>query len=483
MSISGTVASALSGLTAAARAAELVSSNVANARTEGYARRTLELAPRTVGASGQGVQVVAVLRATDPIVTGDRRLAQAGAAERQTRADFLSGIESLLGSPEEQGSISARIAGFDATLIEAASRPDADTRLSAVLDSARGVIRHLSATATEVQRARENADGQIWASVRQINDALTGIAAFNAQIVSLNSTDRDTSALMDQRQRLIDGIAPLIPLREVDRGQGQIALYSAGGAVMIDGNRPAQLGFTPAGVVTAEMTLASGALSGMTVNGRPVAMTEGGPLSGGALSARFALRDSLAPGVQTQLDTLARDLVERFADPALDPTLTPGNPGLFTDLGGPFLAANAAGLSTRLRLNPAVDPSQGGQLWRLRDGVEAATPGPTGNSRLLVALHEALNAPRPPTTGGATARSHAVLAAQIVSGVASGRLSAEAEASYSTARADALRVLELENGVDTDRELQNLLMIEQAYAANARVLQTVDEMIKLLLGG
>ncbi len=482
MSISGTVASALSGLTAAARAAELVSSNVANARTEGYARRTLEIAPRTVGASGQGVQVVAVLRATDPIVTGDRRLAEAGAAERQTRVDFLSNIESLLGSPEQAGSISARIAAFDATLIEAASRPDADTRLSAVLDSARGIIRNLSATATEVQRARENADGQIGASVRQINDALTGIAAFNAQIVSLSSTDRDTSALMDQRQRLIDSIAPLIPLREVERGQGQIALYSAGGAVLIDGNRPAQLGFTPAGVVTAEMTLASGALSGLTLNGRSIAATEGGPLSGGALSAQFALRDSVAPGVQAQLDTLARDLVERFADPALDTTLSPGNPGLFTDLGGPFLAANEAGLSTRLRLNASVDPSQGGQLWRLRDGVEATTPGPTGNSRLLVALQEALNAPRAPTSGGGGPRSHSVLAAQIASGVASGRLSAETEASYSTARADALRVLELENGVDTDRELQNLLVIEQAYAANARVLRTVDEMIQLLLG-
>ena len=483
MSISGTVASALSGLTAAARAAEIVSSNVANARTEGYARRSLELAPRNVGASGQGVQVVAVLRATDPVITGDRRLAEAGAAERQTRADFYSNIESLLGSPEETGSISARIAAFDASLIEAASRPDADTRLSAVLDAARGILRNLSAAATEVQRARETADGQIGASVRQINDALAGIASFNSQILSLNSTGRDASALMDQRQRLIDGISPLVPLREVDRGNGLIALYSVGGAVLIDGDRPAQLGFTPAGVVTAEMTLASGALSGLTVNGRPVATGDPGPLSGGKLSSQFALRDSVAPGVQAQLDTLARDLVERFADPGVDTTLTPGNPGLFTDLGGAFVAANEPGLSSRLRLNPAVDPAQGGQLWRLRDGMQATAPGLTGNSRLLVALHDALNAPRQPTGGtGAGARSHAVLAAQIVSGVAAGRLTAETEASYSTARADALRVLELENGVDTDRELQDLLTIEKAYAANARVLQTVDQMIQLLLG-
>ena len=484
MSISGTIASALSGLTVAARAAEVVSSNVANARTAGYARRTLEIAPRAVGATGRGVQVVAVVRATDPIVTGDRRLAEAGAAERQTRADFLSGIESLLGSPEEAGSITARIAAFDASLIEAASRPDADTRLTAVLDSARGIMRNLSAAATEVQRARENADGQIGASVRQINDALTGVAALNAQILSLGSTGRDTSALMDQRQTLIDGISPLIPLREVDRGQGQVALYTLGGAVLIDGIRPAQLGFTPAGVITAEMTQASGALSGLTVNGRAITTTEGGPLSGGRLSSQFALRDGLAPGVQAQLDTLARDLVDRFADPAVDTTLNPGDPGLFTDLGSAFDPANEAGLSMRLALNAAVDPSAGGALWRLRDGMQATVPGPTGNSRLLVALQASLNDARPPTSGSAASgpRSHAVLAAQIISGVAAGRLTAETEASYSTARTDALRLLELENGVDTDRELQDLLSIENAYAANARVLQTVDEMMQLLLG-
>ena len=39
----------------------------------------------------------------------------------------------------------------------------------------------------------------------------------------------------------------------------------------------------------------------------------------------------------------------------------------------------------------------------------------------------------------------------------------------------------LETGVDTDRELQNLLIIEQAYAANARVLETIDQMIQRLM--
>ena len=37
------------------------------------------------------------------------------------------------------------------------------------------------------------------------------------------------------------------------------------------------------------------------------------------------------------------------------------------------------------------------------------------------------------------------------------------------------------SAVDMDQELQSLLLIEQSYAANARVIQTIDEMIQRLL--
>ncbi|MDZ4136964.1 MAG: flagellar basal body rod C-terminal domain-containing protein, partial [Paracoccaceae bacterium] len=210
----------------------------------------------------------------------------------------------------------------------------------------------------------------------------------------------------------------------------------------------------------------------------------GGPLAGGSLAANFALRDDLAPEAQTRLDAVARDLVERFSDPALDPTRAPGAAGLFTDAGVGFLPANEPGLSQRLRLNSAVDPAQGGAVWRLRDGLGAATPGPLGESSLLTSLQNVLGQARQPASGGFApgARSLSALAGQMASGVASARLSAETEASFATARSSAMKILELQTSVDTDRELQDLLAIENSYAANAKVVQTVDDMIQILLG-
>ncbi|MGB8811953.1 MAG: flagellar hook-associated protein FlgK [Paracoccaceae bacterium] len=483
MTISSTLTSSMSGLTAASRAAELVSSNIANAMTEGYGRRDLQLGSIVLGGSGQGVRVTGVTRAVDQALLSDRRIAEAGAGDRDARAAFLSGLEAALGTPETEGSLGARIAAFDASLIEAAGRPESQTRLTNVLDSARNLTAHIGAASDQIQAARTDADNQIALQVGKLNTTLAKVAEMNTQITAHTGAGRDASALMDQRQQLIDQIATIVPLREVNRDHGQIALYTTGGASLLDG-RPATFGFTGVGQVTPDMTLASGALSGLTLNGRPVTTDSSGLLAGGTLAAHFAVRDELAPNAQTSLDAVARDLVERFADPALDATRAPGDPGLFTDAGAAFLPTNEIGLAQRMSVNAAVDPAQGGAVWRLRDGLGAAAPGTSGNSALLSALQETLVAQRIPVSGGFLSGTHSFssLGADMLSGVASSRLSADAEASFATARATTLKEQDMQNGVDTDQELQKLLLIEQAYSANVRVMQTVDDMINTLLG-
>ena len=78
MTLSASLSSALSGLTAASRAAEVVSSNVANAMTEGYGRREVSLSARMIGRTGNGVMVNGVVRMTSMVAVGDRRPATGG---------------------------------------------------------------------------------------------------------------------------------------------------------------------------------------------------------------------------------------------------------------------------------------------------------------------------------------------------------------------------------------------------------------------
>ena len=484
MSLSVTLSSALSGLQANARAAEIVSTNVANARTDGYGRREIELAARSLGGTGSGVRVAGILRASDQVLLSDRRIAEADAAAQGISAAYHAKIEATLGTPEDANALGKKIEAFDSALLAAASRPDSEPRLADVFRSARDLATHLSDATRVVQDERARADGRIAASVVHLNDTLAKVAELNGRILKQVAADRDASPLMDQRQQLIDGIAGIVPLREINRDNGQIALVTTGGAVLLDG-RPATFGFTPVGTVTADMSIESGALSGITMNGKPISFRDGtGKLDGGTLAADMKLRDRDAPRTQGQLDGLARELIGRFADPAVDGTLAAGAPGLFTDAGGAFDIATEIGLAGRLTANAAADPDKGGALWRLRDGLGAPVPGAPGAAALLTRLRGALTARTEPASGGFTAglRSFAALSSDALSQASAARVGAESAQSFATAKYGLLRGDELSQGVDSDREVQDLLQIEQAYAANAKVIKAVDDMIQTLLG-
>jgi flagellar hook-associated protein 1 FlgK len=207
------------------------------------------------------------------------------------------------------------------------------------------------------------------------------------------------------------------------------------------------------------------------------------PLQGGSLDALFQVRDELAVSAQQDVDAIARDLIERFADPAVDPTLAPGAPGLFTDGGDPLDPLSETGLAGRIEITALVDPQQGGEVWRVRTGLGATGPGDPGAADLILALSDALNDPRVVASGSSSSspRTASDLASDFLSRIGTQRQAADGNVTYAAAKWEAIRTLELEGGVDTDEELQKLLVIENAYAANARVIQTVDEMLDLLL--
>lgn len=483
MSISSSLSNALSGLTAAARMADIVSSNTANAMTEGYVRRELSLASQSLGGNGAGVKIVGVTRNVNEYVLQDRRLADAAAENATIRADFYTRLETAIGDPETQGSLSSRMANFENALIEAASLPSSQTRLNAVFSAAGALSDHFNSMSKEVQQIRTEADHSIADMVDGLNQALTQIDELNAEIVAQRASGNDATALMDQRQGLVDRVSQIVPVRQVARDHDQISLYTTGGAILLEGN-PAVIGFEETGIVTAGMTHSGGPLSGLTLNGMAISSSDQGVLGGGALGAMFAVRDELAPGVQTQLDAAARDLIERFADPAVDPTLASGDAGLFTDNGAAFDPLNETGLAGRISINALVDPAAGGDVTRLRDGLGATTPGAVGDSTLLTALQDALTTTRVPGSGdfGGAMRDASGVAAELLSQVSGSRLSAETVESYNVARQETLTEMSLADGVDTDYELQMLLKVEQAYAANARVIQAMDELMQQILG-
>ena len=484
MSITSALNNSVTGLNAASKSAEIISSNVANALTEGYGKREVILSARSLGGAGAGVQIDAIQRNVDQLVLHDRRQAEAGFAYADSRASFLSKMTELVGVPVDATSLNGYISRFEVSLIEAGSRPDLAARLEGVSFAASQLVGKINSAADGIQTARQNADLEINALVQNLNSSLAQLERLNADIVSLSGRGRDISALLDRRQTVVDRISSIVPVQTLERDNGRIALLTNGGVLLIDHAAPTvEFSVTP--IITPDMSIQSGGLSGLSIDGSAIqTQSTLSPIAGGSLAAAFETRDELAVQAQMDLDAFARDLIERFEEPGLDPTLTVGSASVFTDNGAPLDAMDTVGLANRLGLNALLDLDQGGDATRWRDGLGATGPGDVGNAAQLNSFASALSDSRAPidTTITATSRSASGLAEELASLFSRREVSAEATSAFAQSQLQSLEELEASGGVNTDEELQRLLLIEQAYAANARVIQVVDDLLELLMG-
>ena len=481
MSLSSAMSNALSGLTATTRATEVVSTNIANKSVAGYARRELETSSRAY-ANG-GVKIDGVQRQLNAGLLADNRLAQAASSQSGTVATFHAAIESAFGTADDKASLTSMLTAFDTALTSASARPDSDVRLNAVLDAAGALTTKIQAVAASITEARGTADKTIAKNVGNLNDTLDQVAELNRQITVLTARGEDASPLIDARQAAIDEIATIVPIQEVARENGRVALFTKGGATLLDGTVPARLGFQPANGMASDMSVGNGALSRLSLNGKTLSDGEMSMFAGGTLAANFEIRDNVAPAYQTKIDAFAREVYTRFADPALDGTLTAGAAGLFTDAQSAFAPGNETGLANRIAVNSSVDPAQGGELWRIRAGVNATGPGSSGDATLIRAMGAALTDTRVPSSPAtsSTARSMLLFASDLTSGASSLRIRADANALQDQTRAQSLNTALLAQGVDTDTEMEALLSLEKAYAANAKVFQTVNDMLDDIL--
>jgi flagellar hook-associated protein 1 FlgK len=478
--LSSAISAAKSGLQVSSLRAEIAASNVANATTPGYVRRSVTLSEATAGGQGNGVTSNGITRAQDTAVKAARRELTSDVSQANVLASTWKSISSRIGDTANGEGLFKTFSDFETALSRSVAAPESSSTASALLTAARNITSELKSLSGTVSTQRVEADREIAEGVRAVNSALKQVESLNVRLSGANRTSPEAAALMDERQRVLDAIAEYIPVQTIERDYGKVDIMTPEGVFLLAGNART-IEFTPTPTFGLNQTIANGALSGITVDGTEITpgASSFGAVSSGVLGALFTLRDQELPDLSDQLDTIAGNLISRLSDDAIDPTKTPGDPGLFidTDPGG------GSGLAGRISLNAAIDPQQGGAIWRLRDGLGAAAPGNAGNQSILKGLFDAFTAIQSVTANGFQGGYSATgMAAQISSLAGQARVSHEA--ALSSSQAQFVILLEAERsatGVNIDSQLQDLLLIEQSYAANARVIEVAGKMINTLM--
>ncbi|MEO1322123.1 MAG: flagellar hook-associated protein FlgK [Pseudomonadota bacterium] len=480
MSITSALLSARSGLSAVGAQADIVATNVANASTPGYVRRSITLNEIILGGETAGVQVGGVVRAVDERLTVERQRLASDYSQAEVLSSTWGSLSQRIGDDVENSMLFQHMTGLEEALANAVQSPESTTLANEVVLTANNLVGEFNALSAVITQERQRADQDIAATVDALNAALLKVEQLNESIAGVDRTTSQAAALFDERGRVLDEIATYLPIQTFPRDSGTIDVLTIEGVYLLGGTAK-EVEFTPTSTVAPGITLANGTLSGLSVDGAditPGAVTFGA-VSSGSLAALFTLRDVDLTELETQLDTMAQDLIDRFSDPTLDPTNPAGSPGLFLDSN----TAAGEGVAGRLQLNALVDPDQGGASWRLRDGLGATTQGPPGDRTILSNLAGAFDTVRSINTvglqGGFTARD---LVAQLGTLAGQKRIQNESVLSSTTVQFEAAQRAEVaKNGVDIETEMQQLIIIEQAYAANARVIEVVNQLIQELI--
>lgn len=469
MSISSAFNSASSGLRVTEARADMVASNIANASTAGYTRRE----GTQVSSGGTGGQTVdlRMARQVDERLATISRGASAQLGQANVTGEVLRGYLSTLGDIGDEISPAARMADFQAGLDLLANNPSSASVQADVLARADTLVRSLNTASNALESSRTQAAASFQSAATEVNSALSDIANLNAQLRGQSIGSPSFSGLMDEMNMRLDALGSQMDFQSRWESSGTLTLFTAGGTELVSGTDAARLTVdTQSGALFADGT----------------DITPNQPGNRGITSGRMAglsqMLSTVIPQMKLQQDELARGLVESFQD--ADSSLTAGQPGLFTDGGAAFDPAQSDGLAGRLGINANVRPETGGALWRLRDGMSAATPGDAGATAQINAFIGAFDTARPIATAAGLGSSARLgdLASSMVGAQHNIRVSADSQAGTASIRLatfeDGRSMVE---GVNIDTELQKLLEIEQSYGANSQVLSSLSDMIDTLL--
>ncbi|WP_132255046.1 flagellar hook-associated protein FlgK [Methylobacterium segetis] len=319
---------ATAGLQAMQAAIGIVSQNVANAGTAGYVRRTLT--PVSMGAGNNGVAVGTVARTFDEAALKQLRLETAGAAYTSVKADVISQIDKLYGTPGSSTALDGILNTFTQALQTLAANTNSTAARTTVVQTAATLAGQIGSIANSVQELRSGVESRLGTETRAASDLLSSIADLNIKATS-TSDDATRAAILDQRDQQITQLSSYFDVKTVAQRDGTVSVLTTSGVTLVDRGLSATLTFDGRGTLDAKAAYASdpskrgvGTITATTPGGAVIDLGEPGTLRSGTLAAEFELRDTILPQAQRQLDDLAGGLARALTDQTVSATASAG---------------------------------------------------------------------------------------------------------------------------------------------------------------
>jgi len=464
----------IKALQAQQRALDVTSHNIANANTQGYSRQdvimetTVPIKTRE-GYIGTGVDVKEIRRIRDQFVDTQIRTENKVLGEWETKSDLLSKVEMIINEPSDN-SLSSIMDQYWESWQQLSKNPESAAARGVVVQSGVNMADTFAQIDRMLSELQADINSGINSTVAEINSISKQIADLNEQIVKAEMDGAKANDLRDKRDLLVEQLSELIPLDAVEDQYGAITI-TAGGATLVSSSYVGSMIFTDDGSDPTQARLEwINKYTGNTIG--PVNIT------GGKLKGYLDMRDEEIAGIKDELSTLAAKIAEEVnalhsAGSGLNNT-TGIEPGLDffvkKDVTKPFGADN-------ITVNQTIIDDL--------NCIAASTASPVieGDSSNALAIAQLKNKlTMNPTLTGDNRATFDDYYNSIVAQLGIDAREAERMYDNQTLLVDQLlNRRESVSGVSLDEEMANMIKYQHSYTAAARVINTMDEMLDLIV--
>jgi flagellar hook-associated protein 1 len=445
-SLNASLAIALSGLSAEQGALEATTNNVANVNTPGYSRQVPNLVssdpvvidPLTLGT---GVTLESITSVRDPIL--ESSIQQESQTQGQLGAQVSALQQTQVNFTTSTSDIGTEITNFFNSINQLSASPADLSVRQGVLTAADNLAASFNSTANNLTQQQTSLDQNVVQTVGQINQLSQQIAQLNGKISHLEGEGESAGSFVDQRQQAIDQLSSLVDVSVIP-SDNSLILTTANGTPLVMGTQSFQLQTQPNAAGLHEVYA-----QGVDITSQ---------ITSGQLGGTLQVRDQQIPGIQNQLDTLAAGLANEVNGVQAAGYDLNGKAG--TNL---FNPPPAGGTGDAASLAVAItDPAL---IAASSDG----TAGSNGNAEAMYALSNQT---------GINGQTPTDYYSGVVFNVGNDVSNATAEQTASTQVLQQLNDQRASiSGVSLDQEAANMVQYQNAYAASAQVVTTINSMM------
>lgn len=305
---SGILGIGVSGLQAYQRGLSVTGHNIANAATEGYSRQRMELTARDPqfgvnGYFGTGVQVSGVNRVFDQFVENQLRSATSSSQQSSVLYDYARRVDSLLANPDS--GLAPALQSFFAAVQDVSNDPTSNAARQMMLSEGESLAERFRFIDQRLEEQRGLINGQIGATVTEINSLAQALADVNQSIVSTVGRGGPVpNDLLDQRDTLVRELAERVNVSVNEQDDGALNIFIGNGQSLVLGSRASSLTTGAFGEDPRQVSV--GFQSGSSTVDISRFMT------GGRLGALLEVRGSVLDTAQDSLGLTAVGLARTF---------------------------------------------------------------------------------------------------------------------------------------------------------------------------